>query len=382
MAGSKGYIEAADFVRALTIVSVVAVHSTWYMANGAYWVGAGVILSLLHFTRESFMALTGFVLTYSLYGKKLNWWQVWKKRYQLVFFPYLLWSAGYMLLFGSFATVGYFFVKYGFNLLDGGAWFHLYYLLITMQFYLILPLFLALMKVAKKHPVWVIAAAFLFQLALMAYDQYGRGPNPVGVNRYIGDEVWTYTAYFVLGGVAALHWDRVRQWLSEHMRLVVGISGVAAALMLLEFFLETYLGHNMTAADSVVQPAMVPWAVMSIVLLAAIGVRYEAGRQRRPGRWPLIKLIADLSFGIYLVHPMLLQLWTNLLSSMNLFRYSYLMDALTVVVLVAASTTAMLLIGKTPFSPWLIGRASRRRVQPAPAGAGSDSVASRMQQSR
>lgn len=360
MAEKKRYVEAADFVRALTIASVVAVHSTWYMANGGHWVSSGAMLSLLHYTRESFMALTGFVLTYSLYGKTLNWKAVWIKRYKLVLFPYMIWSAAYMLMFGTFAGVGVFFVTYGKNLLDGGAWFHLYYLLITMQFYLVLPLFLRLMRVAKKHPVGVVVGAVLFQLALMAYDQYGVGPHPSFLNRYMGDEVWTYTVFFVVGGVAALHWERIRSWLPSHFRPVFWLTVLSAALMEAEFFLETYLGHNMTKADAVLQPAMIPWAIMIIALLAAIGVRYEAARVLSPRRWAVVKWVADLSFGIYLAHPMLLQLWTNLLAAHRLYRPSYVTDALTVAVLMVGTGVAMWLLSLTPVSPWLIGRAKVR----------------------
>jgi len=354
----KKYVEAADFVRALTIVSVVAVHSTWYMANGGNWVGSGAILSLMHFTRESFMALTGFVLTYSLFGKQIQWKSVWIKRYRLVLFPYMIWSAGYLLIFGAFAGVGVFFLTYGKDLLDGGAWFQLYYLLITMQFYLVLPLFLGLMKVAKKHPVWVMMGAFIFQMALMAYDQYGIGPHPTGINAYTGDEVWTYTLFFVLGGVAAIHWPAVKAWLKTHMGTVLWFSVGTAALMLAEFFIETYLGHNMTLADAVLQPAMIPWAVMSIVLLAAIGVRYEAGREKIRGRWSIIKKLADLSFGIYLVHPMILQYWTDLLSALHMDHASYILDVITIALLVFVSTVIMDLISRTSFSPWLIGRSA------------------------
>ncbi len=362
----KGYVEAADFVRAVTIVSVVVVHSTWYMANGGHWVSSGALLALMHFTRESFMVLTGFVLTYSLFGKNNRWRQVWAKRYKLVLFPYLIWSAAYILLFKQFTGWLPFLSRYGHDLLTGGAWFHLYYLLITMQFYLILPFFLMLMKVAKKRPWFLVIAAFVFQVALMTYDQYFQGIYPLGfINHYIGDEVWTYSGYFILGGVAAVHWPRVRAWLAAHLSTVVWLTGATAGIMWLQFFLETYLGHNMLLADSVIQPAMVPWAMMIVVLLAAVGIRYEAARILRPGRWQMVKTVADLSFGVYLVHPMLLQFWTNLLARHGFYHASFLLDALTVAVLVVASVLAMILIGKTPFSPWLIGRAARRRL-PAP----------------
>lgn len=366
----------------MTIVSVVAVHSTWYMANGGHWVSSGIVLAILHYTRESFMALTGFVLTYSLFGKSNRWTSVWSKRYKLVLFPYLIWSAAYILLLkGGYPGFVPFIETYGRDLLDGGAWFHLYYLLITMQFYLILPLFLWLMKLAKKHPVWVVLVAVAFQMALMAYDQYARGAIVSGfINHYAGDEVWTYTAYFVLGGVAAVHWQEVRQWLQQHLATIVWWSLAAAGIMWVQFFLQTYWGHDMLLADSVIQPAMVPWALMSIVLLAAIGVRYENARVRIPGRWSIVKLIADLSFGIYLVHPMLLQYWTDLLAHFGFYHPSFYLDAITVALLVSASMVLMLLIGMTPFSPWIIGRAARKKPSSADVTEKPSPAATRAQQ--
>lgn len=354
----KPYVQAADLVRATTVVFMVAVHCTWYMAAGGRWVGSGAILSILHFTRESFMALTGFVLTYSLSGKTIRWIPMLWRRYRLVLFPYLIWSAAYMVLFHHFPSVGHFFLKYGRNLLDGGAWFHLYYLLVTMQFYLLLPLFLPLMQVARRRPWIVFAVALAFQLGLMAYDQYGVGHHPHGISRYTGEEVWTYTVYFIMGGIAAVHWPQVETWLRRHLRRVCWAAVGGALLMLAQFFWQTYRGHNMTAADSVLQPAMVPWAIAVIVLLAAVGVRYEGHRRRNPGRWPLVKLLADLSFGIYLAHPMLLQWWTNLLAAHGLYHPSYGGDALTVIVLVSATTAATWGITKTPISAWVIGRAA------------------------
>jgi len=358
---SKKYVEALDLVRALTIVSVIAVHSTWYTANGGGWVASGALLSLLHFTRESFMAMTGFVLTWSLFGKRLAWPAVWAKRYRLVLFPYLIWSFLYLWLFKPQPTFLGFWTTYGRDLLNGGAWFHLYYLLITMQFYLVLPLFLLLMRWGQKRPWTVFWGTAAFQLLLMAYDQYGLSAHPGGLNAYTGDEVWSYALYFVMGGLAALHWSHIREWLFTHGRLVGWIVVSGAGIMLSAFGLQWQLTHNLTLADAVLQPAMVPWSVAIIVGLGWLGVQYEEARIRRPGRWPLVALIADLSFGIYLFHPMLLQWWTNGLNAIHGFVTGYPLDALTVVVVTAGSTVTVRVLSWFPFSPWVIGRSAAPR---------------------
>lgn len=347
-----------DFVRAITVVSMIAVHSTWYMANGAHWMLSGAILALMHFTRESFMALTGFVLTYSLYGKPIRWGAMLWRRYRLVLFPYLIWTAAYMILFTRYGSVQTFAGSYGRNLLDGGGWFHLYYLLVTMQFYLVLPLFLGLMRVAHRHPLWVMLLAIAFEMALTAYDQYGIGPHPRGINRYIGEEVWTYTAYFVLGGIGALYWSPFKEWLYHHLGTIVVIAVGSAALMLVGFDLQAAQAPSLVRADSVIQPAMVPWAMTVIVLLAALGVRYEEIRRRHPNHWPAVRWAAEFSFGLYLIHPMILQYWTNFLASRGWDHPSYWLDGLTTALLVGGSGLATKFIAWTPASALIMGRAA------------------------
>ncbi len=357
MAERRPYVRAADWVRAVTVTTVVAVHATWYMADGGHWVSSGAVLSLLHYTRESFMALTGFVLTYTLYGRPIHWIPMLLRRFRLVFFPYVLWSAVFMVLFRHFATLGAFAAHYAVNLLDGEAWFHLYYVLVTMQFYLVLPLFILLMRWAARRPWWVLGAALLVQLALSTFDQYFSTPHGI-IQGHISEEVWTYTGDFVMGGVAALHWPRVRDWLRGHLGLVSLVSLGAAGIMLAQFFWQAVGRHRLIHAEAVVQPAMIPWALSVVVLLTAVGVRYEDRVARQPHRWPVVKWLADLSFGIYLVHPLFLQYWTDFLSRMHWYHPSYWLDALTVALLVTVSALATKLIGVTPVSPYFIGRAA------------------------
>lgn len=353
----RRYVQALDLVRALTICSVIAVHSTWFTANGGTSVAAGAVSSILHFTRESFMALSGFVLTYSVWKKPIKWGGFWAKRYRLVFFPYVVWSFLYLIFFHPVTSLSSFLQTFGFDLLTGQAWFHMYYLLITMQFYLLMPLFYRLMQKAEKHPWIVLGGAFVFEVLLMSYDQYGVRGAAHGLNAYTTIEVWTYTLYLVLGGVAAVHWEAIRDWLQSHRALVFGLSALTAGGMLAAYFIQLAISHDQMWAYSVLQPAMVPWSVMSIVLLATLGIGYENRRAIRPTYWQSIKVIADLSFGIYLFHPMLLNEWMWFLGVIGVHARSFWLDGLTVAVLISGSTLVISLIARTPVSAYLIGRA-------------------------
>jgi peptidoglycan/LPS O-acetylase OafA/YrhL len=349
-------VEAVDFVRAVTVVSVVGVHATWYMAAGGQWLASAALLALLHYTRESFMILTGFVLTHSLYGRPVKWRLVLKRRYRLVLFPYLIWTAIYMLAFRPYPHVGGFALCYGHDLLTGGGWFHLYYLLITIQFYATLPLFLGLMRIAQRRPLLVTWSAIVFEVVLTSYDQYRLGARPQGINAYTGMEVWSYAGYFILGGVAAVHWSSVREWLKGRLPATVLMTAGTALAVLAEFFLQVKSDGQLWRADAVLQPVMVPWSLGVVLVLGALGVRYEDALTKRALGWQLIKWVAEGSFGIYLIHPLLLQIWSKVLAQWHWSDPSYMLDIATVVLLVLGSGAAAHLMSWTPVGVWVVGR--------------------------
>jgi len=65
-----GHLWQIDIVRILTFACVIAVHAT-ATVNAPTSVAAGASLMLLHFTREVFFLITGFVLVHSQRGRPL-----------------------------------------------------------------------------------------------------------------------------------------------------------------------------------------------------------------------------------------------------------------------------------------------------------------------
>ena len=96
------------------------------------------------------------------------------------------------------------------NLATGTAWYHLYFLLVSMQFYLLFPLFQRLLVATRGRHRWVLAAAAVLQVLV---DLWVHDPAPTGVKAdllpYAGSFVGSYVFFLVLGGVVALHRERV-----------------------------------------------------------------------------------------------------------------------------------------------------------------------------
>lgn len=361
----KPFVRSLDVVRAVTIVSVIMVHSTWFTANGGDSITAGAILSVLHFTRESFMALTGFVLTYSLWDRPAQWGRFWVKRYRLIAIPYIIWSAAYLTLSMPVWPIGPYVSKLLRDLPTGAAWFHLYYLLITMQFYLVMPGFLWLIRRCQNHAWRLVAVAAVLEVTLMAYDQYGLSIHPGGLNAYTGTEVWTYGLYFIIGGVMASHWREISVWLKSHSRAVIGFL-VISILVMLGFYFAQLDGQvsRINFADAVLQPAMVLESVAIFLALVRVGIWYQKywRESKIPWHARVTKRIADVSFGMYLMHPMILQGWLLLIHYWRWKPNPWLLDGLTVGLLVVSSAVITGLLARTSWAPWIIGRSAVRRV--------------------
>src|SRR6266567_2035321 len=99
----RAHLHQVDLFRILTFACVIGAHVVGNSLDPGNVPGNGVVV-ILHFTRQAFFALTGFVLIYQ-YGRRqpLNTRAFWRKRFPLVGIPYLAWSViywGYSIVAG------------------------------------------------------------------------------------------------------------------------------------------------------------------------------------------------------------------------------------------------------------------------------------------
>ncbi|HEY1973635.1 MAG TPA: acyltransferase, partial [Pseudonocardia sp.] len=219
----EGHIYPVDMVRVLTFACVIAVHtiSTVNSIASPLWDGAAL---LLHFTRSAFFVLTAFVLTSRYQRGVPRSLPFWRRRFLLVGVPYLVWSLIYSAIglaaaprswSESVITVLY-------NVGTGQAWFHLYFLLVSLQFYLLFPLFMRLLRATLGRHGWLLAGSALLQLVL---DVWMHDPAATGAKadylRFAGSYLISYQFFLVLGGVVALHRQQVDTWVRSHRRTVL-----------------------------------------------------------------------------------------------------------------------------------------------------------------
>jgi peptidoglycan/LPS O-acetylase OafA/YrhL len=309
-AKSRPHIIAFDMIRLIIMVFVVGVH-TLAFAGGQVTVALGAVTTVFHTSRELFLLLTALVLTYN-YGKRnsLNWVRFWRRRYWLVLPAYLTWSGIYYWADGS--GRGPFPSAFGHDLLTANARYHLYFLLVSMQIYLLFPVFRWLLRKTEGYHLWLLAAAVIYQLALTTSLHYGvgrHGPLSQWLNGAAqGYWVESYVLYVVAGAIAGWHFEAVCAFTRQHLATVSRIAlvaGIGVVAGIGTFLIEIYgFGATPANASAVFQPIVVVEAVAFGWALLAGGLLW--GDRGAPHR-KFFAAGSASSFGIYLAHPLVLQ---------------------------------------------------------------------------
>jgi surface polysaccharide O-acyltransferase-like enzyme len=300
---------AFDLVRLIIMAFVVGVH-TLALGGGQVTVVLGAFTTVFHTSRELFFLLTALVLTYN-YGhrERVRWLRFLRRRYGLIVPAYVVWTVIYYAFDGS--GRGPFPAAIGRDLLHAGARYHLYFLLVTMQVYLLFPVLRWVLRKTAGHHVALFAAACAYQLALTAALQHQlvrTGPLADWLNG-AGQGIWldSYVLYVVGGAIAGWHFEQICAFTRRHasartVTLVAG-SGVAAGLG--AYFAEVYAGGaSPGAASAVFQPVVVVEALTFGWALLAAGLLWaDRGAPHRK----FFAAGSASSFGIYLAHPLILQ---------------------------------------------------------------------------
>ncbi|HEX6500111.1 MAG TPA: acyltransferase [Micromonosporaceae bacterium] len=356
-------------MRVLTATSVVLVHVV-SNANPMQSVRANAISILLHYSREVFFVVSALVLAHAHYrqlradgslpgGAALR-----RRRIALIGWPYLVWSVLYAGLGLATAYSRHDLVRLPWTTLVGLAkgtdGYHMYFLLVSLEFTVVLPWFLKLLRATEGRHGRLLAASFAVQLVTWTWYHYVEQPDG-GWRAVTGESsLLAYQFWLVLGGVVALHLDRVHRALVRYRWYVLGALILAATSLEAVYFRAVAGGASPEFAARTLQPATIPFAfaAAAAVYLLAVGVA------RIDRRWlrRLLSRGAFLSFGIYLVHPAVL---TGLLRLVHAPRphggaaqAALLTGGLAIVTLVLAVVVAAVL-NRSRFSPALVGRPRR-----------------------
>jgi peptidoglycan/LPS O-acetylase OafA/YrhL len=363
-------------MRPVKQLGMISTHALLIFAPAAS-AATGAALLVTHVTRFAFMFISSAMLVYAyphLPGHRLR--AFWRRRLPAVVIPYLTWTGLYFALDGlrppglppELRPEGGLSPDLGASLAHLGqllavGYFQLYYLLILLEFYLVYPAFLWLLRRTAGHHRRLLAASVGLELVSTSLVHWGLLPAWLlggGANK----ELWNYQLYLIAGGVLAWHYQRVHAWLRVHWRLVLGATGATAGLAEGWFLLSriaAFGGLAGQSGDEPFQPVVIPLYLGLIASAYLLAVALADARRSARLR-AAVRTAAANSYGIYLSHAVVLVLlvvlgWSQLT---NVVPWPLVVGG-AVVATYAGAATLTAILARLPGAYALTGRS---RVPP------------------
>ncbi|EYB66640.1 acyltransferase [Deinococcus phoenicis] len=297
-------LTAIDTFRGLTILEVVGHHATGMGLRHAT-VGSTthdlllILNRTLHFAVPAFVFLSALVLTRSLL-RRFDPGRYFWRRLTRGGWPYLLWSALYALWYvwtGQRAPE---------TLMDPDRWrdwllygkasYHLYFLLVALEVYVVLPLLLPL---ARRRPSITLAllGGLAAQLGLYLLNR------EVLHLRFPASTVLWYALPISLGLAVGARLDSFQDWWRRRRLVLLPLLAVAYAA-----YLPVAIAYVRGTPVTPVVYSGLSWTFTALVALALLGLAYRLERGPQAGRFKrIIATLGTVSLPIYLLHPALLQ---------------------------------------------------------------------------
>jgi hypothetical protein len=284
-----------------------------------------------------------------------------------VLLPYALWTISYVWFNAPHLTGPVFTRTVMQDLLTGHASYQLYYVLITVQLYLLLPLFLRFLHRVERFPWQVLTISFVIQWLLFFVDYHYRQTGSVrGSDLFSqivlarGNYAIFYPLPFVLGGFTAIYWPRIRPLLLRYGAW--SVLGVAGALIGVwgHFVLRVDFRHQpMNYVSSPVQPLTLFSGLIALVCGGWLACRWAqrdnaAGQPRGYRYW---RALSEASFGVFLLHAAMLSLIVGRVLPVFPAAVPGVVRVFLTWLLAAGGATALsVLLGHVPILSRLVGR--------------------------
>lgn len=337
---NKTYLFEIHFLRALACLMVVGVHvsaTNSAMNNDTYNSFTYFLNQIGRFGTPIFALISGFLLFYPLTRKKFKIGYFLKTRISKIIIPFLLWSAVYRYL-------RFYYEKWELadpwkeagTILSGNAFYHLYFIAIVVQFYIIFPF---IQKIFKTQSLILV---FTFISFIISYKLYGFHPNMEGpLGDYLGGKsfmpIWIF--YFAFGGFMAFYWEGIVAVTKKRKWLMLFISIAIFAGAVVEYTMNGYVSNR--RISNLINIPLLSLAVVGIYPFLS--------------KWAVIKkplvVLGQYSMGIYLVHPLILYLMARHLPE-SYWDMKYVAVMFLAVLLIAVA--GIRIIQFIPFSSYFI----------------------------
>lgn len=293
-----------DLARVIATWCVILVHvaadviTEWGVLSKDWWWTANIYDSLARGAVAVFIMLSGALLL----SKTESYLDFFRKRFDKILIPFFAWSLFYLLWRQHFYEPSLGPAEMLRRFATDRVYFHLWFLYVLTGLYLITPVLRVLVAHAsKKDLVYFLALCFIVSFCLpFAETLSGLLGHPFHIKLPM-EPVQGFIGYFVLGYF-------IRKYVPEKAVPAAGALWIVSLLVCL--FGTAWVCQRTTSFSPLFYDNMAPnialYAAAFFILMKHASPRLE--RKMTVGRRRMTTLVAKASFGIYLIHPMFIDI--------------------------------------------------------------------------
>ena len=317
MSSSKGErVSAVEAIRGISMMGVIGIHiGAEYLANPSPNLHLTALFDIgTRFSVPIFFFISAFGL---FYGQNpavpFSYRAFLRRRWHAVALPYLVWSLFYILHDAWHYGMGIPpLLSIPGILFFGNAKYQLYFMVILIWFYLLMPLWRVLLRHMTLPRLGVLLAA------QVAFDYWSSFDSAFNLYVYSLPEgtllrallfyrlnywVMHYVFIFLLGGYIALHFDAFRALMARHTARLYAL-GIVSLAALLAWYYKLILVDGYTPLEGIytahqLSPLGIFYTIGATLALFAFFTRL--GTENVLGR--AFQLLGKHSYFIYLAHP-------------------------------------------------------------------------------
>ncbi|OGW79254.1 MAG: hypothetical protein A3G33_00190 [Omnitrophica bacterium RIFCSPLOWO2_12_FULL_44_17] len=339
----------ADLIRAIVVFGVVLVHvsadviTEWSKFPRSWWWAANIYDSLARGCVPAFVMLSGALLLPKIESYR----DFFGKRFQRVMIPFVAWTVFYLLWKKHFYEPDLGFFEALIRAANNKVHFHLWFLYVIVGLYMITPVFRVLMAhMSRRHIFYFLILCFF----VASFFPFSEKLIQVFANTKIRfsfpiEPVQGFIGYFVLG-----HF--IRQSDTKKFVPAVIVMWVTSLLICAmgSYFLSSHFHSFQSLLYDNMAPNVVFYTATFFIIVKHAGPVIE--RHLNSGLRNLITNFSKASFGIYLIHPIILEAlavgrWGFKLKGDVL--HPFYMIPITTAVIYLLSFFVILLIQKIPY---------------------------------
>lgn len=287
-----------DYIRVIACFSVMLIHIsaigvTTYLPYSLHLKVTILINRSLSYAVPVFIFLSGFTSFYS-YNKNFRYISFLKKKFQKILIPYFIWC---LIYYFSYVAAGYnnfdiiYLIK---RLITGNMCYHLYFIIILVQLYLLSPIFNYVFKKYNSQIILIVSAIITLICVIKLKIQFS-------------DRIFLkYLIFFVLGIYANKEYDNFVNIVKKSRWYSGFLFFISSIIFSIAFYYKNYILMNYSRFA---------FSCISIFFIYNIGLHLSKNNNKV---YNIIKTLSKSSYYIYLMHPLFLSISQYIVSKLGI----------------------------------------------------------------